>query len=181
MGMHLVHAANPAHAENRGARPDSAVDLRLQWEEDMNSMPIPAENAPLPTENSVVVVRFPGGKRVCATVGEFMIRTDQPRAKGGEGLAPDPYTLFLASLATCSGAYVLAFCQARKIATDAVRLTQEASYDEEGKLASVRIRIMLPKDFPAKYESAIAAAAAGCKVKKVLASPPLVTVETAKP
>jgi len=156
------------------------VDLRLQWEKDMNPMPIPPEDVALLSEKSMVVVRFPGAKRVVASVGEFEIRTDQPRARGGEGLAPDPYSLFLASLATCSGAYVLAFCQARKIATYHLRLTQAASYDAEGKLESVRIRIMLPKDFPAKYESAITAAAAGCKVKKVLAAPPLVTVETAK-
>lgn len=146
----------------------------------MHSTPIPPATGAHFSEKSMVVVRFPQGKRVSASIGEFVVQTDQSRATGGEGLSPDPYALFLASLASCSGAYVLAFCQARKIPTDQLRLTQEVSFDAEGKLASVRIRIMLPKDFPPKYESAVVAAAASCKVKKVLAAPPLVTVETAK-
>src|SRR5215471_4208280 len=64
-----------------------------------------------PPRNMDIEVSFPGGKRVDAQVGEFAIRTDQPEALGGAGTAPTPYDLFLASLATCAGIYVLGFCQ----------------------------------------------------------------------
>jgi putative redox protein len=45
-----------------------------------------------------IIVTFPGGKRVDAQAGEFTLRTDQSRDHGGDGSAPEPFTLFLASL-----------------------------------------------------------------------------------
>ena len=54
-----------------------------------------------------IEVSFPGGKRVDATFGGFTIRTDQPVSAGGQGSAPEPSALFLASLATCAGIYVV--------------------------------------------------------------------------
>ena len=44
-------------------------------------------------------VSFPGGKRVDAEWGSRVIRTDQSVAHGGNGTAPEPFDLFLASLA----------------------------------------------------------------------------------
>ena len=58
-------------------------------------------------------VTFPGGKKVDAEYKGFVIRTDQPVHQGGEGTAPAPFDLFLASIATCAGIYVLSFCQNR--------------------------------------------------------------------
>jgi ribosomal protein S12 methylthiotransferase accessory factor len=125
-----------------------------------------------------IEVSFPGGKRVDAQVGEFAIRTDQPEALGGAGTAPAPYELFLASLATCAGIYVLGFCQARGIRTEGLRLTQLHDYDPDTKLVRrVRIELELPPDFPEKYRAAIVRTAESCKVKRTLATPPSLEVE----
>ena len=59
---------------------------------------------------------FPGNKRVDAQYKGFIIRTDQSAANGGDSSAPAPFDLFLASIATCAGIYVLEFCQHRSIA-----------------------------------------------------------------
>ncbi len=128
-----------------------------------------------------MVVTFGEKKRVDCTFGDYVVHTDQPRSGGGDGSAPAPFDLFLASLATCAGIYVLGFCQARGIATDGIKLTQRHEYDEARKLTGVHLTIELPPEFPEKYVSAVRAAAAGCKVKKVLAAPPEVTVETVQP
>jgi putative redox protein len=120
-----------------------------------------------------IEVSFPGGKRVNAHFGGFEIETDQPRELGGAESAPGPYDLFLASLATCAGIYVLGFCQARGISTEGLRLTQENELDPETKLVRrVRIELHLPAGFPEKYRAAIVRTAEGCKVKKTLANPP---------
>jgi putative redox protein len=120
-----------------------------------------------------IEVSFPGGKRVDAQVGEFLVQTDQPKELGGDASAAAPYDLFLASLATCAGIYVLGFCQARGIPTDGLRLLQRQDFDPATKLIrSVRIELRLPPDFPEKYKVAIVRAAEGCKVKKTLAAPP---------
>ncbi len=123
-----------------------------------------------------ITVTFPGGQRVDAAVGEHVVHTDQPAAQGGANTAPDPFSLFLASLATCAGFYVQAFCKTRGISTQGVELTQSATYDDQKRLSEVAVDVQLPPGFPDRYVEGIRAAAASCKVKKVLASPPNVLV-----
>ena len=74
-------------------------------------------------------VHVEGKKQVIANVNGFTIGTDQHPRGGGEGLAPEPFTLFLASLATCAGIFVKGFCDQRGIATDKIRLTQDQQFD----------------------------------------------------
>jgi ribosomal protein S12 methylthiotransferase accessory factor len=85
----------------------------------------------------------------------------------------------LAALATCAGVYVLSFCQTRSISTEGLSLSQESVW-EDGRLQEVRIGITLPAGFPEKYESAIRAAANACRVKKLMADPPQITVARAR-
>ena len=75
--------------------------------------------------SELLEISFPGGKRVDVQVGGFDIGTDQSVKNGGEASAPAPFTLFLASLASCSGIYALNFCQTRKLPTDGLSLTME--------------------------------------------------------
>lgn len=129
-------------------------------------------------ENSMTV-RFPGGARVDAFYNGFEIATDQARDSGGEASAPEPFDLFLASIATCAGIYVLRFCQKRNIPHDGIRLVQSWARDEQTKrLATIRITIEVPPEFPAKYHDALVRAANQCAVKKTIESPPDFEVET---
>lgn len=129
-------------------------------------------------------VTFPGGKRVEADLGGRVIMTDQSAEHGGGGTAPEPFELFLASLATCAGVYVLGFCQARGIKTDGIELIQQHHIDEAThRLERVELEILLPPDFPEKYRVAVERAAASCRVKKALSSPPelLITARIGSP
>lgn len=120
-----------------------------------------------------IEVTFPGGMRVDASFEGQVVRCDQAPARGGEGTAPEPYDLFLASLAACAGTYVLAFCRKRDIPMDGVRVVQRTVNDPDKKrLAKVIIEVILPPDFPEQYVAAVRAAAAACKVKKTMADPP---------
>jgi ribosomal protein S12 methylthiotransferase accessory factor len=124
-----------------------------------------------------IAVSFPGGKRVDAQVGDLVIHTDQPVDQGGEGTAVAPFDLFLASLATCAGLYVLGFCQARNLSTDGLALRQHVDVDPTTKLPSrIRMEVQLPPSFPERYRAAIVRAAEGCKVKKTIAAGPAVEV-----
>jgi putative redox protein len=127
------------------------------------------------THTNRIQVSFPGGKRVEAVVGDHTIRTDQSLAHGGEGSAAEPFDLFLASLATCAGLYVLVFCQARDIPTEQLSLVQDQVFDN-GRLLGIRLSVVVPADFPEKYLDAVRAAAASCRVKKALSNPPDVEV-----
>ena len=126
-----------------------------------------------------LTITFPGTGRVDATFGSYVVRTDRSLSHGGEGSAPEPFDMFLASLGTCAGAYVLAFCDARGISAADIRLLQHCSYDDAHRLERVDIAISLPPSFPEKYRAGVRAAAEACKVKKTLASPPQLDVTTA--
>jgi uncharacterized OsmC-like protein len=121
----------------------------------------------------IIDVRFPGGKKVVAQVGDNSIATDQPVADGGEGSAPAPFALFLASIAACAGYYALQFCLSRSIRTEGMACRAVFSFNEqEHRFTAVRIVLALPKNFPVKYKDAIVRAMDSCAVKKHLLQPP---------
>jgi ribosomal protein S12 methylthiotransferase accessory factor len=118
-------------------------------------------------------VVFPGGKKVNALYKGFIIETDQPEHDGGGGSAPSPFDLFLASIGTCVGFYVLSFCQERRIPTAGLKLNLQAERNQEtGLIGKIGIEIGLPPEFPEKYKEAVKRAAELCTVKKHLESPP---------
>jgi putative redox protein len=120
-----------------------------------------------------IIVEFPGGKRVDALVDGFRIATDQPVAGGGQGSAPAPFDLFLASLATCAGIYALGFCQARNLDTTGLKIVQHVDADAETHLPTgFQLDLVLPPTFPKKYEAAIRRSVEHCKVKKTIAAQP---------
>ena len=118
-------------------------------------------------------ITFHGGKKVHADYHGFTHKTDQPVAAGGENTAPSPFELFLASLGTCAGFYVLSFCQGRGIDTAGIELNMGMEWDERSHLISrVNIEVVLPASFPEKYRAAVLQAAQSCTVKKHLQNPP---------
>jgi ribosomal protein S12 methylthiotransferase accessory factor len=122
-------------------------------------------------------VTFPGGVRVNAEYRGFTIATDQPAYAGGEGSAPSPFDLFLASLATCAGYYVIAFCRQRRIATDGIGLTMRTERNPETKMIELAaIDISLPPEFPDRYREAVVRAAEACAVKAHIQKPPRMVV-----
>ncbi|MDF1515018.1 MAG: OsmC family protein [Anaerolineae bacterium] len=126
-----------------------------------------------------MVVTFPGGACVDAAYGGMVIKTDQPPSGGGNGSAPTPFALFLASMGTCAGIYVLSFCQQRGLPTDEIEIRQSMEMDQMTHLVkNVRLDIHLPKDFPKKYTSALIRSAELCAVKRHLENPPKFKVET---
>jgi ribosomal protein S12 methylthiotransferase accessory factor len=124
-----------------------------------------------------MVIDFPGGARVDAHFGPHTVKTDQSPRGGGEGSAPEPFALFLASLGTCAGVYVLNFCRQRGLPTEGLRLVQRMSADPTtGKLARVDLEIQLPEGFPEKYHDAVIRSASQCAVKRLLENPPAIQV-----
>lgn len=118
-------------------------------------------------------ISFPGGVAVEARFAEFSVRTDQPVAYGGQNSAPAPFDLFLTSLGTCAGLFVLLFCQERQLPTDGLRLTLETERDtEKHRLSKVRMTIHLPPAFPEKYRRPVIRAANQCSVKRAILDPP---------
>ena len=126
-----------------------------------------------------MLIDFPGGARVDAHFNGFTVCTDQGPQGGGEASAPTPFDLFLASLGTCAGIYVLGFCRQRGLPTEGIQLRERVVRNPETrKLEAVEIDIEVPLAFPEKYHEALVRAAAQCAVKKQLEAPPAIQVAT---
>ena len=126
-----------------------------------------------------MIISFPGGARVNADFTGYTVSTDQPPQGGGEGSAPTPFALFLSSIGTCAGIYVLGFCKQRGLSTEGVRIVQQAERDPTtGLVGTIRLNIEVPPSFPEKYYDALIRAADQCAVKKHLEHPPQFDVKT---
>lgn len=126
-----------------------------------------------------MIVDFPGGARVDAHFNDYTVMTDQPPAGGGEGSAPTPFAMFLSSIATCAGIYVLGFCRQRGLPTAGIRIVQRAMRDPAtGMIAQIDMQIQVPPEFPEKYYEALVRSADQCAVKKHLEKPPKFHVYT---
>lgn len=122
-----------------------------------------------------MTIDFPGGSRVDAHFGPFNVQTDQPP----EASAPTPFALFLSSIGTCAGIYVLGFCQQRGISTDGMKIIQHTSHNRAtGMIEKIDLEIQLPKGFPEKYREAVIHSAQLCAVKKHLEHPPQFEITT---
>jgi putative redox protein len=118
-------------------------------------------------------VFFPGNKRVNARYKGFLIETDQPVESGGDGSAPAPFDLFMASIGTCAGIYMLSFLEQRGISTQGAGINLRSERDPETKLVSkITLELKLPPEFPDKYRDAVIRAAEQCAVKRHLDNPP---------
>lgn len=125
-----------------------------------------------------IKIVLPGNKRVDAIMPSgHIIRTDQSVREGGDGTAPTPFELFLASIGTCAGIYIVGFCESRNIPYEGIEIEQNLLYDPiQRRISRVILGIRVPKEFPEKYYDALVNAANLCAVKKALDNPP--TFET---
>ena len=116
---------------------------------------------------------FPEGDRVDALSNGNVIRTEQ------DGTAPAPFELFLASIGTCAGIYVVGFCQKRNLPTVGIRIVQRNHFDPQtGVIAGVDLDIEVPPSFPDKYHEALVRVADQCAVKKAIQVQPRFEVRT---
>ena len=120
-----------------------------------------------------LIVTFPGGRKVDAEYKGHTIKTDQTVHAGGDDSAPAPFDYFLASIGTCSGIYVVDFCQNRGIPLDGIRIVQSVERDPEKKMIRlVKLDIEVPPDFPEKYKKSLVRVVELCAEKKHIIDPP---------
>ena len=115
-----------------------------------------------------MIIDFPGGARVDAHFRGHNLATDQPAGGGGQDSAPMPFELFLASIGTCAGIYVLGFCRQRNLPTDGIRIVQRNhSNPSNGMVEKIDLEIQVPPTFPKQYCEALIRSADLCKVRRV--------------
>jgi len=132
----------------------------------------------MPPEMRII---FNGDQKVIAEYKGFRIETDQPIYAGGQGSAPAPFDLFLASIGTCAGYYVFAFCRQRNLPLEDVYVTLKTIINREAKrIDKIVIEVHLPEGFPDKYNQAVLKAIDQCAVKKHIVESPEFELKTVK-
>ena len=122
-----------------------------------------------------MIIEFPGGSRVDAHFGNFTVPTDQPPAAS----APMPFEIFLASIGTCAGIYVLGFCKQRGLSTEGLRIVQRNhSNPATGMVDEIELELQIPPTIPEKYRDSLIRSAELCKVKKHMEQPPKFIITT---
>jgi ribosomal protein S12 methylthiotransferase accessory factor len=122
-----------------------------------------------------MLIDFPGGSRVDAHFGGFTVATDQPPVAS----APSPFELFLASIGTCAGIYVLGFCAQRGLPTVGIRIVERVNHSRQsGMVEQIDLEIQVPPTFPEKYRDSLIHSAELCAVKKHLEKPPRFEIKT---
>ena len=118
-------------------------------------------------------VAFPGGMRVDVRYKGFTVWTDQPKENGGEGSAPSPFDLFLASIASCAGYYALNFCMTRGLSTDGMEINMRTEYDDVKRVTGkIILKVKVPEGFPGQYNEALVRSVESCTVKRHIQNPP---------
>jgi putative redox protein len=126
-------------------------------------------------ENMEMTIDFPGGSRVDAHFGPFTVATDQPPA----ATAPSPFEVFLSSIGTCAGVYVLGFCKQRNLPTEGIRIVEHINHSRiTGMVETIGLEIQVPPEFPEKYRDSLIRSAELCTVKKHLEKPPKFDITT---
>ena len=122
-----------------------------------------------------LLIDFPGGSRVDAHFGSFTVATDQPPVAS----APTPFAVFLSSIGTCAGIYVLGFCRQRGLSADDIRIMERVhSNPYNGMVEQIDLEIQVPPSFPEKYRDSLIHSAELCAVKKHLEKPPKFEITT---
>jgi putative redox protein len=123
-----------------------------------------------------MIIDFPGGSRVDAHFRDHTVATDQPPVDS----APMPFEIFLASIGTCAGIYVLGFCKQRNLPTEGISIVQRNHAAMNGMVEKIDLEIQVPPTFPMQYYDALVRSAELCKVKKTIEHPPVFEVTTKK-
>lgn len=122
-----------------------------------------------------MIIDFPGGSRVDAHFGTFTVATDQPPVAS----APSPFEVFLSSIGTCAGIYVVDFCNQRNLPTEGIRIVERINHNHlTGMVETIGLEIQVPPEFPEKYRDSLIRSAELCTVKKHLEKPPRFAITT---
>jgi len=126
-------------------------------------------------------VTYTGGMQFVAEVRGHKVTIDLPPSQKGTDAGPTPPELFIASLGSCIGVYVVGYLQAQRLPCDGVSVRMSW---EEGKsparIARISAEIKLPEGATPEHARMALKAAEMCKIHNTLKQKPEVRVSIAE-
>ena len=124
-------------------------------------------------------ISYIGGMKFEARNRSHAVVIDQPQIVGGEDKGPTPPELFIDSLGSCIGVYVLAFCKNTGLNPDGMKiiLDWEKAADKPARIKSIRANIELPKADVGARKAALLKVAESCLIHETIKHQPDITIE----
>lgn len=123
-------------------------------------------------------ISYEGGTKFTAETRGHKITVDLPPEKGGTDTAMTPPELLAASLGTCIGVYVTAYCNQSGI--DCEGLTVEVASDivkDPMRISRLHAKVKVPKGVPENRRQAVKKVAGSCLIHATLCSLPELVID----
>ncbi len=126
-------------------------------------------------------IKYINGKKFSAQNRTHTIIIDQPKEGGGEDQGPTPPELFIDSLGSCIGVYVLAFCKNTGLDSSGMKinLEWEKASDKPSRIKTISAKIYLPNADVGARKAALLKVAESCLVHETIRSHPDIKIELA--
>jgi len=123
-------------------------------------------------------VKYIDGKKFSAQNRTHTVIIDQPKDGGGQDQGPTPSELFVDSLGSCIGVYVLAFCKNTGLNPDGMRiiLDWKKADDKPARIKSISAKIELPNADVGQRKAALLKVAEACLIHETIKHQPEISI-----
>ncbi|MFH8775812.1 OsmC family protein [Streptomyces sp. NPDC017958] len=113
------------------------------------------------------------------TVRGHTLITDQPAEAGGDDRGPTPVEVLVVSLASCVAYYAGRFLERHHLDREQLRVLADFTMadDRPARIASVRLRVLVPHELTRARLDALRAVVDHCTVHNTLRQPPEIRIE----
>jgi len=124
-------------------------------------------------------IKYQGGLKFEIKIGEHVVITDQPKDIGGNDEGVTPGELFVASLASCMGSYVVAYCKNIGIDVSGLTISADSKHadDKPARIGEINININLPAKIEDNRKAAVIHAANHCFVHNTILQAPALNIK----
>ncbi|MFA5388746.1 MAG: OsmC family protein [Candidatus Omnitrophota bacterium] len=124
-------------------------------------------------------IKYIDGKKFSAANRAHTIIIDQPKESGGEDQGMTPPELFIDSLGSCIGIYVLGFCRNTGLDPSGMKITLgwEKTTDKPSRIKTISAKIELPNAEPGPRKPALIKVAESCLIHETIKHQPDIKIE----
>ncbi len=123
-------------------------------------------------------VTYKGGKRFVATTRGHQLTIDQPKERNGSDRGMTPPELFIASLGSCIGVYIVNYCKNVGLNPNDMIVSIDWVLERNpSKISEIKVEITVPKIKDEKRKNAFIRVAHQCTIHKLLIEVPKIGIE----
>jgi len=124
-------------------------------------------------------VKYIDGKKFIAQNRIHSVTIDLPKDLGGKDEGPTPPEVFIDSLGSCIGVYVLGYCKTAGLDPSGMKITLdwEKAVDKPTRIQKISAKIELPNANAGVRKPALLKVAESCLIHETIKHQPEITIE----